>query len=159
MMRPINTMSPRWPLVVVAALAIPRPAVADRTAPDAETMRIMFPIIADEVALQCAHEAPMLAKLAVHLKGDAQSRLTVTTKATGPFARCFIKLSNQTHGDGPFDRPPQPFELSLDLTFTPPQRQLQNAVVEVEPGELPVQVERRILPTVEPLDRRPLHIF
>jgi len=140
-------MSPRWFVVVVTALTVARLAVADRTAPDGEAMRIMFPVIADELALQCAHKAPMPAKLVVHLKGDARSRLTVTTKATGPFARCFIKLSNQTHGEGPFDRPPEPFELSLDLSFTPPQRQLQNAVdvfialgCQPRPGAVPKKV-------------------
>lgn len=139
-------MSPRWPLVI-AVLAVPLPAVAERTAPDADAMRILFPYFADEVALQCAREAPMPAKLAVHLKGDAEARLTVTTEATGRFVRCFLKLSNQTHGDGPFDRPPEPFELSLVLTFTPPQRQLENAVdtfialgCRPRPGDVPKNV-------------------
>jgi len=139
-------MSPRW-LLVVVALAVGPAAVADRIAPDADAVRLMFPYLADEVALQCAHEAPMPAKLAVHLAGDARSRITVTTQATGPFADCFIKLSEQTHGGGPFDQRPQPFELSLDLTFTPPQRQLQNAVdtfvalgCQPRPGDVPKSV-------------------
>lgn len=146
-MRPLHTMSSYWPAIIISTLAMAHPAAADRLALDAESTRIMFPIIADGVALRCAHEAPMPAKLAVHLKGDAKSRLTVTTKATGPFARCFIKFSNQTHGEGPFDQPPQPFELSLDLTFTPPQRQLQNAVdvfvalgCQPRPGDVPKSV-------------------
>jgi hypothetical protein len=143
----LTGMSQRWPLLVVAALAVARPAVAGNEAFDAESMRLMFPIIADQLALHCAHKAPMPAKLAVHLKSDAQSRITVTTKATGPFARCFIRLSNQTHSEGPFDRPPEPFELSLDLTFTSPQRQLQNALdvfialgCQPRPGYIPTKV-------------------
>jgi hypothetical protein len=130
-------------LLVVGALAAARPAVAEVVAPDAEAMRMMFPIIADHIALHCAGEAPIPAKMSVHLAGDAKARLTVTTKATGAFARCFVKVANQSQSTGPFDRPPEPYELSLDLTFTPPQRQLQSALdaflalgCQPRPGEL-----------------------
>ncbi|MDX2087023.1 MAG: hypothetical protein SFX73_04190 [Kofleriaceae bacterium] len=90
----------------------------------------------DRIALACAAEHPPLAELTVRVFGSESGRLTVATKRTEPFARCFVtRATKLSAGNGAWDSQPEAYDFTMKLRFTSLHRMFDQHIAALWPAD------------------------
>jgi hypothetical protein len=100
----------------------------------------------DAITIESARQAPPLATIALHVKGDDRGDATSTTATKGAFAACFAEHASRVeNGGGAYMGSPAPYAFDVTLELTPPQTLFERAVEQLEqpwgctprPGAIP----------------------
>lgn len=120
----------------VDELAMIQPGYTPRPTPASVREKILF--AKDHIALRCARKHPLMKSLLVVAEVDSRGALRVSTKSKEPFARCFVgNASSVDRGGGAYMGSPREFSIGIDLSFTPPQKQLENGLAKLFPSCTP----------------------
>lgn len=108
----------------VEELAMIQPSYSPPPTP--ESVRAMVVSAKDIIGLTCAQKHAAMKSLMVIVQTDDNGAVNVSTKSSDPFAQCFVqRVSTMDRGGHAFDGNIREFAILIDLSFTPPQKLLE----------------------------------